>query len=388
MNKALKKLLKPLRIMKQNKCFRDSNKYGKNINNRHIVVIESDDWGSIRIPSDYVKEVLNSKGAKLDNEPFTRWDGLESAEDILALTNELSKITDIHGRHPIITAFYAIANADFQAIKQNEYSKFESESFLTTSKKYDGKDILPFVANAINKGVFCPELHCYEHLNRKKWLMDLQSGRLDTFMAFDYGVYGLGTNFEQSNPYGYMDAFHNRSEEELLGYRKLICDAVSEFKTIFGYSPRAFTAPCYVWDKKIEDYLHENGIKCICGSNYQLIPIKDDYDNMYRNVHHFGDMNEQGMVYLTRNVIYELIYDESESKEIAMRQIAAAFHENKPAIISIHRANFSNRIGSNRDIRLNAIVNFLSDIQKKWPDVEFMSSYELCELVKGDFLDA
>lgn len=385
MNKVLKRVTKPFRIVRQNLCFRKNNKFGKTVGDRHIVVIESDDWGSIRVPSDEVKNMLNSQGAMLDNEPFTRHDGLESCEDISKIIDAFSSITDKNSRHPVITAFYAVANADFESIRHTGFSEYKRESFLNTSSRYDGdNDILSAVNRAIEKGVFRPELHCYEHLNTKRWLNDLKAGKQDTLKAFDSEMYGLGTNFEDLNPFGYMDAFHHRSEEELDSYDTLISQAVREFKDVFGYFPKAFTAPCYVWNEKLEEYLYNNGIECICGSNYQLIPKKGNYDSFEKNIHFVGEVNKHGIVYLTRNVIFELIYNEKEAHEIAMRQVSAAFHEKKPAIISIHRANFSNRIGAKRDEHLSAICSLLQDITGKWPDVEFMSSYELSELYREE----
>ena len=50
--------------------------------NRKIIVIESDDWGSIRMPS---KEVYNksiNNGYKVDLNPYERYDSLASEEDL------------------------------------------------------------------------------------------------------------------------------------------------------------------------------------------------------------------------------------------------------------------------------------------------------------------
>ena len=49
---------------------------------REIVVIESDDWGSIRMPSKRVYDELLSKGFPVDILPYLRYDSLESNIDL------------------------------------------------------------------------------------------------------------------------------------------------------------------------------------------------------------------------------------------------------------------------------------------------------------------
>jgi len=357
---------------------------GASMRGRHVIVIESDDWGSIRVPSDSVKETLNLRGANLDSEPFTKYDGLERAEDVQAMVELMKKIVDINGRNPIVTAFYAVSNADFEEIEKSRFGVFKNESFLKTSERYDqNSDLAKQVKSAISEGILVPELHGCEHLNRALWMNDLNEGRADTVLAFENGMYGIGSNFEADNPYGYMDAFHNRSASELLGYEQIIEEAVLRFENIFGTRPRVFTAPCYVWDPMIEDYLFEQGIMYIGGANRQQIPQVDNYNAFKKVKHMLGSHNKNGQIYLTRNVEFEPIYGGSNIQAAALRQIAAAFKMGKPAIISIHRANFSSRIcGDMRQDRLVAIYNMLKAVQEKWPDVEFMSSFELGEKLK------
>jgi glycosyltransferase involved in cell wall biosynthesis len=46
--------------------------------NRKIVVFESDDWGSIRMPSISVLQELRAFGIPVDKSPYCRFDALES----------------------------------------------------------------------------------------------------------------------------------------------------------------------------------------------------------------------------------------------------------------------------------------------------------------------
>lgn len=60
--------------------------------NRKIIVFESDDWGSIRMPSKDVYDTMLNKGYPVDIRPFEKYDSLESDEDIEALFEVLKKL--------------------------------------------------------------------------------------------------------------------------------------------------------------------------------------------------------------------------------------------------------------------------------------------------------
>src|SRR5690554_514897 len=71
---------------------------------RKIIVIESDDWGSIRMPSRKVYDRCLEEGYRVDLNPYESFDSLESEEDLMALFETLNKFKDIYGKHPQLTA--------------------------------------------------------------------------------------------------------------------------------------------------------------------------------------------------------------------------------------------------------------------------------------------
>ena len=61
-----------------------------------------------------------------------------------------------------------------------------------------------------------------------------------------------------------------------------------------------------------------------------------------------------------------------------------AFRYNNPAIISGHRVNFSGHIEpSIREFGIGELNKLLNRIVKRWPEVEFMSSVQLGELINN-----
>jgi hypothetical protein len=84
---------------------------------RKIVVIESDDWGSICMPSARVYEKLVQQNYRIDLCPYATNDSLASEEDLKKLFSTLSEFRDNKGNNPVITANTVMTNPDFTKIR-------------------------------------------------------------------------------------------------------------------------------------------------------------------------------------------------------------------------------------------------------------------------------
>ena len=91
--------------------------------NRKIVVIESDDWGSIRMASLKSYTNLLKRGIPVNESKFTSLDGLERTDDLKQLFKILRKHHDTKGNHPVITACAVVANPDFKKIEASDFCK-------------------------------------------------------------------------------------------------------------------------------------------------------------------------------------------------------------------------------------------------------------------------
>jgi hypothetical protein len=157
---------------------------------------------------------------------------------------------------------------------------------------------------------------------------------------------------------------------------------VNLFKDIWGFPSASIIAPCYTWSKNLEEVFKDNGIKYIQSSRAQKEPISIDRPfNIIRN--YCGKKNQQGLIYLVRNVGFEQIEsNDSDIVNAALKQIKTSFFWGRPAIVSTHRVNY---IGSlqerNRYDNLKLLKTFLIEITKRYPDVEFLSSDELGSLI-------
>ena len=72
--------------------------------NRKIVVIESDDWGSIRMASKEAYNYFLGKDVPVDKSPYNSFDALECNEDLEMLFDVLGSVKDVNGNSAILTA--------------------------------------------------------------------------------------------------------------------------------------------------------------------------------------------------------------------------------------------------------------------------------------------
>lgn len=354
---------------------------------RHLVVIESDDWGSIRMPSVEVFRNLQNAGDHPENDAFLRNDCLESEADLTALFNVLTSVKDKNGFPAIMTANFAMANPDFGKIDCTRGAYFYEPFYDTYRKYYPQQDVLACIRDGIESLCFVPQLHCREHMNVNRWVEDLKRKKNDTMIAFQNKMIGIGSSFSNDNPFGYMDAFNSNfsTNNEL---QNILRDAMEIFKTAFGKKSETFVASCFVWDDELEKTLAELGVSSIQSGCWQNVPCGNQFNNkLSRRIRFLGQKNRFGQVYSVRNCTYEPAYQHNpiESAEKCFAQILVAFRNHKPAIINSHRLNYIGTINPyNSSENLKGLSWLLHRIVKDIPDVEFISTAQLVRIMNRE----
>lgn len=351
---------------------------------RHIVVIESDDWGSIRMPSKEVYGQLLRDGFSVDKDLFSRYDSLERAEDLSALFEVLQSVKDKNGNPAIITANSVVVNPDFDKIEANGFTKYECEQTTKTYKHQLGcENSLELIQQGMDEKVWQPQLHGREHLNVIRWMKALQEGDEIARLCFSQRHFSLTKKASPKVKARYMDAFANVGmlDEEA----KILIEACDIFEQMYGYRSKSFIAPCYIWKKELEPILKANGIEYLQGLPLQQIPISDDPLKCKTKYHYLGQKNKHGQRYLIRNAFFEPYKGGSENGvEECIGRVALAFKCHKPAIISSHRLNYIGALDMDyRDRNLKQLKSLLTRIKENWPDVEFMSSDQLGDIING-----
>ena len=209
--------------------------------NRKIVVIESDDWGSIRMPSNQARLSMLSNGVPMGNEErqrYTNYDTLASKADFEVLYKTLQSFEDINDNHPKITAVSVVANPDFDKIKASNFKEYFYEPFTTTLKRYGQEDAFKMWQEGIKKDLFVPQFHGREHLNVPIWLRDLQKGNKQTLEAFKEQCWGYSN--ENSLGIDYQAAFDVELKEDI-GYQKQVVEeGLLLFEKLHGYKADFF----------------------------------------------------------------------------------------------------------------------------------------------------
>ena len=352
---------------------------------RKIVVIESDDWGSIRMPSKEVYQNLLSSGIRVDKCPYNRYDSLASEEDLNSLFNVLVNFKDKNGNPPIITANCVVANPDFDRIRESGFQEYHYELITETLKKYPKREQSFALWNeGINNNIFAPQFHGREHVNIKFWMERLSENNPIFRIAFEQGLWGLGEKIVPGYKLKIQAALDTENPLDIEYQKLILIDGLKKFEQLFGYKAESFIANNFVWDSQLNSTLYDNGVSILQGIKYQYKPI---YNKKRQKIwHNIGETNALGQVYLMRNCLFEpSLIPEFEPVRFCMNDIQNAFFWHKPAIISSHRLNFIGSIVSaNRDNNIKSFYELLNAITRKWPEVEFMTSIQLGNLIAKD----
>jgi len=349
---------------------------------KRIVVFESDDWGSIRMPSLNSFYKLEKSGIDLrsaDAERYNMNDTLATSKDLEGLFDVLSGVIDRNGNHAIFTPVSIVANPDFKKIYDSGFSEYYYEAFTDTLKRFTGcGDSYSLWKEGIEKKLFVPQMHGREHLNVRAWMKALQAGEKQTISAFLEGVWGF---VPSSYPaVDYQAAFLLSDPGDLDYQSSVIVDGLKVFRKIMGYNAEFFVPPNGVFNNSLNNTLAENGIKFRYVSKIQNEP---QGLGKYRKILHYpGQKEKNGIRYMIRNCFFEPSRANKDEVDECLNEIRTAFRWRQPAIIGSHRVNYIGALNpGNRDRGLAQLSSLLDKILKNWPEVEFMTTVELGNLM-------
>lgn len=345
---------------------------------RKLLLIESDDWGAIRMPSRKAYEYLLSKNIAIDLSYFDKYDSLESAEDLEQLYEVLDSIRDIHGNPAVITAFSVVANPDFEKIEADKRRQYHYELITETYKRqpHTEKSFEMFLEGAKKRLLF-PQFHGREHLHTKRWIEAINSASIKEQLAFESRAF-IGADLPDDlyrYPLGYMAAFDCSKKEETEWQKDIIADGLTLFEKLFGFPSLSFVASQSIWSDYINPTLAKYGVKMQAGQ--QLCPIGNNETKLINNI--WGSRNSAGQIHWRRNCTFEPSRNQDyDWVRRCLQEIEIAFRWGKPAVINSHRVNFIGSIfPENRHQSLQKLKILLKEVQRRWPDVEFIDTEQL-----------
>lgn len=342
---------------------------------RRILVFESDDWGSVRMPSRDAFDRLTKQGVDLGPAAalrFNQYDSLEGRADLDGLFTVLSKHKDQHGRSPVFTLLSLVANPDFDAIRQAGFSRYIYEPLpVTFAHTYPSDSVWALWQEGIRRGLLRPQFHGREHLNVFHWIKALQAGDPPTRSSFQEGVWGF-----HNTGVSYQAAFDFQDTSELTGQTDIIADGLHLFESLMGYRASFFVPPNGLLSERLYPLTARLGIKYLYASLRHYVPVGG---GAYRaHYQYLGKKNSEGQRFITRNAFFEPSEEGRDWVAACLADIECAFRWRKPAIVGTHRVNFTGSLAEdNRKRGLHQLDELLAKALKRWPDLEFMSTPEL-----------
>lgn len=354
---------------------------------RHLVVFESDDWGSIRMPSIGVFNKILKEGYDLLSDEglrYNKFDSLASDEDLASLLEVLCSVKDCTGRPAVLTPVSVVANPDFDKISKSDFTEYFYEPFTETLHKYQGcENSFNLWKEGIEKRLFMPQFHGREHLNVKVWMRALKTGNEKAVMAFRNGLWGISTAKDPDIKVEFQAAFDFIEKDDVKYHEEVLISGLNLFEKLFGYRATYFVPPNGPLSSKLETVCSNKGIKYLSVPKIQIEPL--GMEKTKKRLHWLGQKSRMGITYITRNCFFEPSDPKKDWVDSCMYEILTAFMWRKPAVISSHRVNYIGALyNDNRENGLRQLALLLKKIMIAWPDTEFITSAELGDMINND----
>jgi hypothetical protein len=349
-----------------------------------IVVIESDDWGSIRTSSRTAYEDLVDNGYPMDRSCYS-FDALETSEDLELLFEVLNSVRDCTGRPACLTANMVMANPDFEKIRDSGYQNYYYKPVSSMLAELpDRENVADLWRVGFHKRLFIPQFHVREHVCWWQWLKALRDQETEAVETFRLGMCGVPFASSKKSKSFFTPLFVDA--DILLGNGVdqgiMIREGVALFEDHFEFKSLSTVAPNLTWTDETELNWASLGIRYIQGGLMQNL----NQSQQKKRLHFLGERSMSQGYYLVRNCKFEPSALPKRGRHWIRCLLEAnlSFALGKPAIISSHRVNFIGSINSaNRSSGLRQLSYLLHAICNRWPDVYFLSTPELGYMIEN-----
>lgn len=334
------------------------------------------------MPSKEAFRALLKQGYPVDQRVFERYDTLEHASDVCALADVLRKHKQPNGTCPIFTLNVILHNPDFEAIRRDAFAAHHTEFFTSTYQRLNKGNVPNVFSEGMQEGIFKPQLHGYVHYQTSRWMQQLQDPTSDARAAFDLEMVGVPSKDRPADGNRLMIALAADSEADEHLQVSDLSKAVEEFTRFFGFAPVSFIAPVYTWYDRVEEVLSTKGVVYLQGGRSQH--IEHFAQRNLSKQHYTGESNTYAQRYMVRTVFFEPVYNPSSTLiDHCMHRMRILMAAGIPVVISTHRINYVGGLDeAHRDRNLVLLDEFIRRITAEWPDVSFLSSDQLGQLIQ------
>ena len=331
---------------------------------RPLVLFQSDDWGRAGVRDREGWEELRAAGLNMGEKPYDFY-SLETAEDLDALAEVLSKHRDSTGRRPSVVMNFIMANVDFgRCTGLGE----QPIPLRPLSQGLPGTWRRPRLLEAYQRGIgerlFYPALHGLTHFCERAIERELAAaGERSQLVNLFWRAQTPYIHWRMPwIGYEYWDpemrpARRFLSEDEQRG---AIQRAAGIFRDLFTFAEVSGCAPGDRANADSRTAWFEGGVRVVQNGPVQRRPCLD----------------ANGMLSTFRTVEMEPAVEPCDVEKV-MRHAAECFAVGLPAVISIHAINFHSTIQDFRTPTLRLLGEFLSALEKRWPDLLYIHDADL-----------
>jgi peptidoglycan/xylan/chitin deacetylase (PgdA/CDA1 family) len=355
---------------------------------RKLLVLSFDDYGVVRVASREALARARQWGLPVENR-FDELDALESRTDIEAMVDTLDCVRDKHNRPAVLSPFFIPMNLDFEAANESGLEDIRLEALDFTYQKLADHSPEAYGGawdawqEAVKSGLFVPALHGCQHWSSALFRHYLAHDRsqMERILSLRSYAWLPPSSFANVDP---MQGCAFQQAQELDAIHQELERGVREFTRLLGAPPKYFNAPGGNESCRTHEVLARNGIRYIDVPRVMREHLGDG--RVRRRFFHTGKRNRAGLTYIVRNVVFEPTFgDGGTAVDQALKQIAAAFRMQRPAVVSSHRVNFGGEIDpNNRRLGLERLGELLRSATRLWPDIEFISADELGGCIAAD----
>jgi hypothetical protein len=337
---------------------------------RPLLLIQSDDWGRVGVRDEEGFAELRQAGVSLGENPYDFYT-LETSEDVDALAMILKRHKDSVGRSAVVAMYFVVANVDFAKAAQSNYREMPMRPLAEGFPgRWHRPGLLQAYRHGIAEGTIFAGLHGSTHFCRPAVQRELTAG--------SERAQFLRTLWKAESPYifwrmpwigyEYWDPERPAEKRHLPAdlQSRAINEAVHAFQQMFRSAPTSACAPGYRADGNTHRSWKAAGVKIAQnGPGGMRAPRFDRY----------------GLLNLYRNVSFEPSVDPDFSLEHSLRSALECFSRGIPAVLSIHSINCHSSLKSFRSSTLRFLHEFLTEIEKRFPDLLYLHDADLYDLI-------
>jgi hypothetical protein len=329
-------------------------KLRKKIDQKYVI-IESDDWGLERA-KDF--DSLEKCKRKYGEELFSRWstDALETTEDLDYIYDLMNSFKSKFETKPVITANFITHNIDQ---KRPDFLTFKSLS-------QNNRELLDKYNEGISLKYFKPQLHGFSHYNNTKIAQDFNS---ESFQEDIKNGFPLIKTTLKGNLSLYRGECFDPNFEA--NFEK----SQQEFKAVFGFFSATFVPPNYLFSNHNFKSLNDFDCKLLQASNHFINEKGFSFMVPLLN-------KKRGVLFSVRNARIDPQPEYNYLSESCIKQIEHAFKYKMPAVLDIHRVNFSGKFMPKMRMQtIEELEKVLLYLYRKHPETIFVTSDQLATIL-------